>query len=105
MPVPDCAVTSRGLPGTLFPRVVNSSGISRTAPDHPRKPDGRDHAGVALADLPVTADSAPCGQPLVPTGLPGPARIFSNYTVLAGDVFTFGSELVVRGRMLGWPTG
>ena len=26
MPVPDCAVTSRGLPGTLFPRVMNSSG-------------------------------------------------------------------------------
>jgi len=54
VPVPDCAVTSQGLPGTLFPRVMNSSGISRTTPDHPRKPGGRDHADVALADLPMT---------------------------------------------------
>jgi hypothetical protein len=84
VPVPDCAVTSQSLPGTLFPRVVNSSGISRTAPDHPREPGGCDHAGVALADLPVTADSAPCGQPLVPTGTQSLVRIFSNKGILPG---------------------
>src|ERR1700729_3145080 len=32
----------------------DSSGISRTAPDHPGKPGGRDLAGVALAELPMT---------------------------------------------------
>lgn len=35
VPVPDCVVTSQGLPGTMFPRVMNSSGISWTAPDDP----------------------------------------------------------------------
>jgi hypothetical protein len=29
---------SRGVPGALSPGVTNSPGISRTAPDHPRKP-------------------------------------------------------------------
>ena len=29
---------SRGVPGALFPGVTDSPGISRTAPDHPRKP-------------------------------------------------------------------
>jgi hypothetical protein len=54
VPVPDRAVTGQGRPGALFRRVMNSSRISRTALDHPRKPGGRDHAEVALADLPVT---------------------------------------------------
>ncbi len=48
------------------------------------QPGGRDHAGVALADLPVTADSAPCGQPLVPTGTQNLVRIFSNKGILPG---------------------
>src|ERR1700721_398479 len=33
---------------------IDSSGILRTAPDHPRKPGGRDHTGVSLADLVMT---------------------------------------------------
>ena len=54
MPVPDCAVTNQGLPGTLFPEVMNGSGISRAAPEHPRKSGGCDLAEVGLADLPMT---------------------------------------------------
>ena len=41
-------------------------------------------AGMAWRDWRWRAASASCRQPLVPTGLPGPARIFSNHTVLAG---------------------
>jgi hypothetical protein len=47
-----------GLPIRAAPRPVSvgydSSGISRTAPDHPGKPVGCDLAEVALADLPMT---------------------------------------------------
>ena len=41
-------------------------------------------AGMAWRDWRWRAASASCRQPLVPTGLPGLARIFSNHTVLAG---------------------
>jgi hypothetical protein len=74
VPVPDCAVTSQGQPGTVFPRVMNSSGISWTAPDHPRKPGGRDHAEVALADLPMTRTETVRPHP----GLYGLSEFFSS---------------------------
>ena len=52
MPVPDCR-PSQGLACTLFPRVVSSSDLMDCARSS-RKPGGRDHAEVALADLPMT---------------------------------------------------
>ena len=62
-------------------------------------------AGMAWRDWRWRAASASCRQPLVPTGLPGLARIFSNHTVLAGEVFTFGVDLGGRGLAGGLPTG
>ena len=41
-------------------------------------------AGMAWRDWRWRAASASCGQPLVPTGLPGPVWFFSNHAVLAG---------------------
>ena len=39
---------------------------------------------MAWRDSALAGCQCPFGQPLVPTGLPGSVRIFSNHAVLAG---------------------
>jgi hypothetical protein len=52
--------------------------IWRAVPGRPRS------CRHGLAGLALAGCQCPCGQPLVPTGLPGPVWFFSNHMVLAG---------------------
>jgi hypothetical protein len=95
--ISDYAVTGAGLSGARFPWLRRDPDLTGCPgiPELPAWPGGsaRWAAGV------------PCGQPLVPTGPRLPVQIFSNYSVLAGEVFTFGPELGIRGLGGGPPTG
>ena len=75
------------------------AGIWRGCPGHPRS-CRHGLAGLALAGCQCLLRAA-----VSPTGPPGPARVFSNYTALAGEVFTFGVDLGGRGLAGGLPAG
>ena len=73
-----CAVTGAGLSGARFPWLPGARDLT----GWPRGIPGA--AGMAWPSGSLGGQCGPCGQPLVPTGLRSPVRIFSNHNVLAG---------------------